>query len=191
MSSAVSGVGQGLYQFFQSVSNSASTPAASAAGANSTASTGQQVSGHHHHHHHGGGDGGAMFQQLQSAVSGALQSAQGNSSADPNQIIQDAIEKVMKNAGAGGANAASGALAQASGSDPDGNGDSDAPGKANNDGGAKNQAFVQMLQSYGVSPQQFHQDFLAAIKDAQQNSNTDPRTALQSFPPGSAVDTQG
>ena len=43
----------------------------------------------------------------------------------------------------------------------------------------------------GVDPQQFHQDFMAAIKDAQQNGNADPRTALQSFPLGSAVDTQG
>ena len=43
--------------------------------------------------------------------------------------------------------------------------------------------------SYWVDPQQFHQDLLAAIKDAQNGGQADPATLFKNFPPGSNVDT--
>lgn len=185
----------GLYQFFQGVSvNNTTTPTSGTSttsapdGTISTdASQSGQVSGHHHHH---GGGGGAMFKQIQSAVTSALQTAQANGTdQDPNQVIEDAISSVLKNAGNGtsaaGANSTNSATQSAS--DPDGDGDSDASGAAEGSESAK-QSFFQGLQALGVDPQQFHQDFLTAVQNAQ-NGNVDPSTAFQSFPPGSGVDT--
>ena len=47
-------------------------------------------------------------------------------------------------------------------------------------------SFAQLLQAHGVSLQQFQADLLAAVKDAQ-NGKVNPATALQSLPPGSAL----
>ncbi|HEX4796974.1 MAG TPA: hypothetical protein VH370_24500, partial [Humisphaera sp.] len=146
-----------------------------------SAQTTAPVGGHHHHHH----GNGQMAQQIQSAVTSALQSTQGDSSSDPNTVIQDAIEKVLKNAGAGGSSASG----QPATSDP-------ATDAANESGGttpnatSSRQAFGQLLQSFGVDPQQFHNDFLAAIHDAQ-NGQVNSGTALKSFPPGSVIDETG
>lgn len=185
----------GLYQFFQGVSVSNTTTPTSGtsttSAANGTTSTdaGQtgQISGHHHHH--GGGSGGALFKQIQSAVTSALQTAQANGTdQDPNKVIEDAISSVLKNAGNGTSTTSSTATgATQSAADPDGDGDTSAKGAAEGSESVK-QSFFQGLQALGVDPQQFHQDFLAAVQNAQ-NGNVDPSTAFQSFPSGSGVDT--
>jgi len=184
----------GLYQFFQGISANTATPTSATSttsGVDGTTSTDASQTGQisSHHHHHGGGGGGAMFKQIQSAVTSALQSAQANGTdQDPNQVIEDAISSVLKNAGNGTSATGSTATgARQSVAYPDGDGDTDANGAAEGSESAK-QSFFQGLQALGVDPQQFHQDFLAAVQNAQ-NGNVDPSTAFQSFPPGSGVDT--
>jgi hypothetical protein len=177
---SLSGSASGLYSFIQSLSHSNKTSAASAAsstGPSQSAASGQITgAGGGHHHHHGGG---GAFKQIQDAVTSALQGAQssGASSADPNQIIEDAIAKVLQNN-----NSATGAAQGTSNTTGDG-----PVGSAN---AVNGQSFQQLLQSFGVSPQQFRQDFLSAIKDAQ-GGQMSPATALQSFPVGSTLDTKG
>lgn len=124
------------------------------------------------------------MKQIQEAVSTALQNAQSSGpSTDPNQIIEDAITKVLRND-----NTAKGGATQGTAADPDG--DDDGPAGAGGIKGVNAQSFQQLLQSFGVRPQQFHQDLLAAVKDAQ-GGQMNPLTALQSFPVGSTVDMVG
>ena len=47
---------------------------------------------------------------------------------------------------------------------------------------------MQTLQSFGVDPKQFFQDFQSAVQNAQ-NGQFDPSTAFSSFPPGTLVNT--
>jgi hypothetical protein len=186
--SSISGAGQGLYQFLQGISGvsaaQGASPASAAASTASTSSTsaGTETQGSHRHHKHGAGD---LFKQIQDAVSSALQSTQSSGSSDPNKTIEDAIAKVLANNTAGAQPANGNTTAGASDSDGDGS-----AGSTSQTGVAANparQAFDQALQSHGVSPQQFHQDLLAAIKDAQ-GGQFDPSAAFKSFPPGSLVD---
>lgn len=190
--SSVSGIGgnaQSLYQFIQALSGNASTSSASSAstasgtGATSAAqsiaqvaqsvgqaaqSIGQAVHGHHHH------QGGAL-KEIQDAVTTALQSAQSSgSNADPNKIIESAIAQVL-----------SGGSGAASGTDSDGDNDASATAPTIN-----TQNFFQKLQAFGVTPQQFQQDLLSAVKDAQ-NGTVNSSTAFQSFPLGSALNVVG
>jgi hypothetical protein len=190
-SGSIGGVGQGLYQFFQTVTANGRQPPAPAAAATANSASGADSSqtaqttalvGGHHHHHHGHGQ---TAQQIQNAVTSALQSTQGDFSSDPNTVIQDAIEKVLKNAGAGGTGA-TGANGQPTTADPAASPATD-PSSASANATSSRQAFGQLLQSFGVDPQQFHNDFLAAIRDAQ-NGHVNSGTALQSFPPGSVID---
>ena len=179
----------GLSQFFQSVSVTSPTQANDAtvqSGATTDSSSAtdssasQQVQGGHHHHH-GGGGGGAFFSKIQSAVTSALQQAQSGDATDPNQAIQNAIASVME----GGNSSADGT---ATSTDPSAT-DPNAAATASSDPQQSQIAFFQTLQQFGVDPQQFHQDFLAALQDAQQNGNADPSSVFGSFPPGTAVDT--
>ncbi|HWE94464.1 MAG TPA: hypothetical protein VG269_10905 [Tepidisphaeraceae bacterium] len=188
--SSVSGAGQGLYQFIQSLSAAGSSQAAAATSptdptsASAASSSGQAVQGSGHHHHGGGG----KFKQIEDAVTSALQAAQSSgTSQDPNQIIESAISKVLQNTGS--AAPATGSATQAPGTDPDGDGSS-ATGSTSAATPPGGNSFLQALQTLGVSPQQFHSDFLAAIKDAQ-GGNPNPATAFQSFPPGTTIDTIG
>lgn len=183
MISGLSGSASGLYSFIQSLSPGNQTSATTAAASNSSQSVSGQITGAGggHHHHHGGG--GAM-KQLQDAVTNALQTAQSSgSSADPNKIIEDAIAKLLQND-----NGATTGTTQGAAADPDGDGDGSAG--ATGAPGTSAQSFQQLLQSFGVSPQQFHQDLLSAVKDAQ-GGQINPLTALQSFPVGSMVDMVG
>jgi len=200
---SINGLGQGLNQLFGSFSGASPTPSTSSTGsttaASSTSPAGaatpaapptQQVSGHHHRHGHGGGK---QFQQIQDAVTTALQSAgSSGSNSDPNKVIEDAIAKVFKQAGTGASSTSPSTSAagpqQPTGSDSDGDGNVDASGQADN---SSQQAFFKTLQSLGVSPQQFRNDFLAAVKDAQQSGNVDVSTALKSLPIGSTLDAIG
>jgi hypothetical protein len=182
--SAISGVGQGLAQFFQSISSSSqcqptsASTSASAADSTAAADSSQQVHGSGHHHHGGGGEGGgAFFQKIQQAVTNALQSAAtSGTSADPNTTIEDAIAQIFQN------NPTSPSSSTATD-------ESDSDGATTSETDASNpQSFIQTLQSYGVDPQQFHQDFMTAIKNAM-NGQVDPGTAFANFPPGTIVDT--
>jgi len=187
MSSVTSvGVGQGLYQFFQGISSTAEaqstgqTAATTPTTSPTAGATVQTVNGHHHHHGQGG-----SFKQIEDAVTSALQSAQsGGSSSEPNKVIEDAIAKVFSQNGSALSTQPTNGQATASDSD----GDHDASGKADNAANSATQTFLQTLQKFGVDPQQFHQDLLAAIKDAQ-NGQANPSSVFQNFPPGSTVDT--
>lgn len=188
--SSISSIGQGAYQFLQSISGNAPpvTNASSATGVqiDSTSNAAQTVQGsgggHHHHHNQSG-----AFSKIEAAVTGALQAAQSaGSSSDPNQVIEDAISKIFKNSSSANPQASPGS-ANPPGSDPDGDGSTNAAGQPDA-GNSAQQSFFQSLQSLGVSPQQFHSDFLAAIKDAQ-GGNVNPSALFSSFPPGTTVDT--
>jgi hypothetical protein len=192
--SSVSGSDPGLFQFYNSVSTGASTPAAATptvAPADPTSATSattpaadpqatQAAAGQHHHGH------GGLFKKIESAVTDALQAAKSDPSADPNKVVEDAIAKVFKDNGVtppAGTNSAAGVK-------PDSDGDGDASGQSNTVSSAR-QAFQQTLQGFGVNASQFHSDFLAAIKDAQsgQSDTSDSSSLFGGFPPGSLVDT--
>jgi hypothetical protein len=200
--SSISGIGQGINPYLQSLSvtppaSQATTATASTATQGTTDDSGtssQAVSGGHHHHHHGGGGGGgSLFSEIQSAVSTALQSAQTNGSAsDPNKVVEDAIAQVIKNH----QNGASGTQNQTSPSatDPDGDGDTAAAstgstGSTNSTGSTDRSTFDQLLQSNGIDPQQFQKDFLSAVQTAQNGGSADASDVFSNFPPGSVVDT--
>src|SRR5262249_6835868 len=160
----------GLAQFFQSISASPSSPATPVvADAGTTAGQedgAEQSQAAHHHHHRFNSE---QFAKIKDAVTDALQAAKDDPSADPNKAVEDAIAKVLQ----GGTSDTSPSAIQPA----DGN-----PSVASStDPSDAKHAFGQLLQSYGVSAQQFHQDFLAAMKDAQ-GGNVDPSTALKSFP---------
>jgi hypothetical protein len=163
---SVSGVGQSASQYLQQLTGQ--SPASSAG------SQGQSVQGKHHHHHKGGGGGGSGGQDqvssLLNTIANALQST--DSSSDPNQVIEDTVTKLLASGGSTTANGSTsgvnaGTVAAAS----------QAP---------LQQSLAQLLQAHGVSPQQFQTDLLTAVKDAQ-NGKLNAATALQSFPPGSAL----
>lgn len=182
--SAISSVGSGLQQFVQGISVNAANGAASTqqATAATAAGGGDAVQGGHHHHR---GGGGAGFAKVQQAVTSALEAAQSSgSSTDPNQVIQDAIKQAFQQNQAGGASA----TPAASGTDADGGQDGSAATGGSTSPDAARQAFAQTLQSFGVSEQQFHADFAAAMQGAQ-GGQVDASAAFKSFPAGSVVDT--
>ena len=133
----------------------------------------QQVQGTHHGHHgHHGLQG-----QIQSAVTSALENS--DSSTDPNQAVQNAIAAVLKG-GAEGVN-------------PDGSNGQDGNGAAQGAGGADATSpsqFAQLLQSNGITPQDFQNDLNAAWTDnGSGGQSLNFSTLFQSFPPGTALDT--
>ncbi len=123
----------------------------------------------HHRHHHGGNGGGNAIADLLNSITTALNSA--DPSADPNQIIQDTIAKLLAGDGSGNASGA------------DGDNDGTAIASAN---ATKGQSFLDALQAHGVSLQQFETDLLTAVKNAQ-SGRVNPGTALKSFAPGSVL----
>jgi len=202
MSSISSVGGNSVALYFQNLSATSNASASNAVTTTSptttTSSTGgtdasQAIQGGRRHHH-GHADAGKseFFQQLQTAVSGALQSAQ-QGGTDPNKVIEDAISQIFKN----NANATSPSSAKAnqpaSVNDSDGDGDgspAEAGGPAGKTQNSALQSFFNTLQSYGIDPQQFHQDFLTAATSAQ-NGASNTSTAFQSIPPGTLIDTIG
>jgi hypothetical protein len=194
---SINGLGQGLGQLFSgsstagSASRTAPTSATSSTASSTTGTTGPatqtgapQVGGHHRRH-----GGGKQFQQIQDAVTSALQAAQSTgSTSDPNKVIEDAIAKVFKQASSVSSSSSTSSSTQ---QPADGDGDTDAAGATDTDNTASQQAFFKTLQSLGVSPQQFRNDFTAAIQDAQQTGNVDVSAALKSLPKGTTLDTIG
>ena len=182
-------VGQGLSQLLQRLSlarptqSASSTAAVSPANAgNSNTITNQDVQGAHRRNR----ENSALFSKIDSAVTSALQSAQSNGSSDPNKVVQDAIAKVFKDNNITPPTPS--ANGRVSASDPDGDGDSHVAGHFGTNDNSAQQSFLQTLQSFGVNAQQFRNDFLTAVKDAQAGQAS-PSTAFKSFPPGSVVDT--
>jgi hypothetical protein len=201
--SSISGIGggnQSLYSFIQSLSGTSASQGATSASSTTASSSDptqaltQGAQGGHGKHHHGGGG----LKQIQDAVTSALQSAQtSGSTTDPNKVIEDAITQVLKNNNSTPSTSTASATATtspSSGAAPDTDGDS--AGAASTSSGATSgatsaqQSFFATLQSMGISPKQFRQDFLAAVKDAQ-GGQVNPATAFQSVPVGSVVDTIG
>lgn len=202
-SASISGGGQSIFDYLQSLrgsqqasqtsSTSSTDPSTATTSTSATTTTdpdGDSNGSSHkvggHHHHHGGGGGGAFFKQVQSAVTSALQDAQSSGSdSDPNSVIQTAIAQVLKNHQNGSASSTTGDSATGA-SDTDG---SSGGATGSTSGADSKSAFAQLLQSNGIDPQQFHQDFAAAIQAAQTGGSTDPSSVFSSFPTGSAVDT--
>jgi murein L,D-transpeptidase YcbB/YkuD len=88
----------------------------------------------------------ALFQKIQQSVLSALQSADSsNSNADPNQIIQQAIAGVFQQSNS--------------------NGISSPQSSSNN--AESPQTFFETLQQYGISPQDFRNDYASALKSSQ------------------------
>lgn len=184
--------GSGLSQFLQSLSSSTASPTspvaptdAATAPTSADALTSDQnsltpVAGHHHHGGGGKGGGGEFFSRIQSAVTSALQNAQGDTSADPNSIIENAIAGVFQESNPPGAAPASGLA-----TDPSSSTTSTTTAGATS---SAYQNFLQTLQANGVDAQQFHQDFLNAVQQAQ-NGQSNPANAFQNWPLGSALDT--
>lgn len=174
--SSISGVGVDLYNLLQQQStlNSATTGSTIAAPPppsdtdgddDSQVQSGQQTHGHHHGHH-------GLQGQIESAVTTALDDP--NSAGDPNQAVQNAIASVLQNG--------------ADGTNPGGN------GAASGGGGATDSTnpsqFAQLLQSNGISPQQFQSDLQAALSDnGSGGQSISFSTLFQSFPPGTNIDT--
>jgi hypothetical protein len=183
--------GQGLAQFLQGLSSS-SPASATSASSSTTASalTGASTTaGKTKGHHHGSS---AAFEKLLQTVTTALQSAQSSgSTADPNQTIENALEKIFKNGTAG-----STAGSSTAGSGTAGSGTAAATAPATTAAGdtstadAAKQSFLSTLQSFGVTPQQFQQDLATALQQAN-GGTANPATAFASFPPGSLIDTVG
>ena len=183
---AIAGIGaSSLVQFLQGLGSNSAPQTTSTA--NPTAP--HRAAGPHRRHAQ------AAFKQIQSAVMSALQAAQAGGSSqtgastqaagtasDPNQIIEDAIAKVLKSS-----IAAPGASA-----DGTSTGDSTVgtPTTAAPSATSGPQTFKSILQSFGVTPEQFQNDFMSAIKDAQAGQ-VNPSTALQSFGAGSLLDVVG
>ncbi len=121
------------------------------------------------------------FQQIEQAVNDALNAARQEPTADPNQIIQDSIQQAFQTSGDGSTAGTNSTSAGGSTSD------SSEAGQTDPNTSAATQSFLRTLRTYGVDPQQFHSDLVAAVKDAQQG-NVDPSTVLRNFPVGSNLD---
>lgn len=196
---SINGIGQGLSQLFGGFSPTAAasqtTPAGNASGASGASSAAParaassatqaalpQTGGHHRRH----GGISKQFQQIQDAVTSALRSVQsGGGTTDANKVIEDAIAKVFKQQAGSGSSSGSSANTQQADSE------TDATGATDTDSTSPQQAFFKTLQSLGVSPRQFRNDFLSAIQDAQQTGNIDVSTALKALPKGTTLDAIG
>jgi hypothetical protein len=186
---SISSINSGLQSYLQGLSSTTSaanlgavTAAATTStpsGAASTTATTSGTTGTHFHHRARSG-----LKAIQNAVTQALQQAQSaGTTADPNKIVEDAIAKIFKN----GITSPD----QTSANDALTGQAVDDPSAANSDfPDASTSTFLETLQSFGVSPNQFQSDFTAAVKDAQ-NGSTNLATAMQSFPNGSALDVWG
>jgi hypothetical protein len=104
-----------------------------------------------------------VMKQIEQAVTSELQSSKPTD--DPHKVIQNAILSVLKKNGKGFGR---GADAGADTTDADGT----------------HRTFNQTLQAYGISPQQFRAQLLAAVH---QTGAT--RSTVSSFPPGIVLDT--
>jgi len=168
--SSISNATQGLFQYLSSVNSNSQSSQTDAD--NTTANDGADlIAGteggvQHHHGHHDSG----QFQQIQSAVTNALESATGSTTGttDPNTIVQNAIAQILGQTATGSTTAAT-----------------DQPGADGTSSTGSN--FMQTLQEHGIDPEQFRQDFMAAFQSLGSSQNSS--TPSQTIPPGSIVNT--
>lgn len=106
--------------------------------------------------------GGARLSRIEKAVIKALQKS--GPTADANTVVQKAIASAIRNPAD----------------------DSDVAGGIGDDG--THQLFLQTLSAYGVTPEQFHSDLLAAMQKVQAGSHGQTSTT-SSFPAGLVLDT--
>jgi hypothetical protein len=151
--------------------------------------------GHAYGYQHGYG---VMFRKLVAAVSSALEAAQANPAADPNQVLEQTMAEFLADNHiqppshrTGRKLRAAEAEAQPAAEpspepEPEAALAETAPQPAPAPSLAY-QGFMQMLRSYGIDPQQFRQDFYAALRQTRAGT-VDPSAALQSFPPGTTID---
>jgi hypothetical protein len=161
----VGGVGQSAAQYLQQLTGQQPSTG------DSSQTQSLPAAKHHRHHHHGGGGGGQQSSNILDVVASALQTA--DASSDPNQVVEDTVSKLLT--GGNNPTASNGKTALTA---------EDVQVAGNQ--AANQPAFLQVLQSHGISLQQFQSDLSAAVKDAQQG-NVNPATALASFPPGSTL----
>ncbi len=174
-------VSQSLYQYYQ-----ATTQAGQQTSQTDASSTQAPKGGHHHHH---GGGGGGLLSQIEQAVSSSLGASQSSgSTADPNQVIQDAIQSVLQGSSTAAPSSPSTTAVGGSQTATEGDADGSTSGSAGSSQSNPQQAFFQLLQQNGVNPQQFQRDLLSAIRSSS-GGQFDSATAFQSFPPGSAINT--
>ncbi len=161
MSSAIASLGgPSLAHWVRGITKKKTQNTASAtAGSTSSATSSQSASS------------GNLLGEIQQAVTVCQQSAQGDGGTNPNQVVEDAITKLLKNIGIGSSSAPTAST-----------------GTAPSD--SANQTFAGLLQSVGISPTQFQTDFQAAVRAAQQGS-PNPNANLQSIPIGSPLDVTG
>jgi hypothetical protein len=153
--SAISSIGgSGLTQFLHSIAKQKTKQAAAKASApTGFGPTGSAAPG-----------GSALFNQIQTTVTNALQQAKASGSTkDPNQIVEDSIASLLKNFFSGKS------------APPTGGAPSTPQSQL---------AFQTALKSAGISSQQFQSDFKAAVEDAQ-NGLASP------IPTGSTLDVTG
>jgi hypothetical protein len=160
MSAIASIGGAGLAQFIQKIKKQQTSKAASGTSTVNGSGSPAGITG--------GGNlqagGSALFNQIQTTVTSALQQAKASGSTkDPNQIVEDSVAALLKNFFSGKSTPPTGNAA----STP-----------------ASQLAFQSALKSAGITPQQFQNDFKAAVDDAQ-NSAASP------IPKGSLLDVTG
>ncbi len=160
--SSILGAGQGLFHILQNVAGtieSALVPQSQADASGSAPAVPSPGYGPHH----------ALMAKIEAAVTTALQSSQTNASADPNQVIQNAISQVLT------ANASSTQTAATTAQTP-------------TDDGSTEATFLQTLRQFGIDPQQFHQDLVAALQSFKGGA-TGASIASLPFPSGSLLNT--
>ena len=193
--SAISGFGGGsqLAQWLQAIRkkqtslvasgtsatpSTGTTPAGASATTQSTTGTTATPGIQGTHKHHGGGSD--FFSKIQQTVTNALQAAKANGSTeDPNEVVKDSIASLLKNLGVGSGSAGAPLNADTN---------TDEPGSA--DPTTTQQSFQTLLQSAGITPQQFQSDFLAAIQESQ-NGSANPANAFAGLLKGTALDVVG
>jgi hypothetical protein len=175
--SAIGAIAGGLSQFIQNLNPSG------AASSTSNASSGTLTG---HHHHHGGGGGlGKLADAITSALQGAANGSAGSTTTDANQTITQALTKIFQNS----------SLTFGNDTDSDTDSSQASTDATGTDSSASSNglpaAFVQTLQSFGVTPQQFQTDLKTAMQNATQNGTFDPSSVLKNFPMGSILDELG
>jgi hypothetical protein len=134
---------------------------------------------------HGDKDASGFFSAVQSAVTGALQSAKASGTAeDPNEVVEQAIEGVLASAKNGTDFSSTNSTSQ-SGNPLAGNPTAGA-GMPDANGTPAQATFYQTLKADGIDPQQYNQDFLNAMRDVM-SGGSNPTTS-PAISTGSAFD---
>jgi hypothetical protein len=148
--------------------------------------TTSNIQGKHHHHH-----ASNLSSGMQSAITSALQNAPSGSNA--NSIIQNTITSFLSGASAAGGastNSMSSTLATLENSATGSTGS--AGSNSGTTGSSLTEQFFQLLHNNGVTPQDFHQDLMSGIEQAQQNGGQPNVSSLfNNTGPGTLIDELG